>query len=942
MKKLLFICICIILLSSGLVVSADEEKQGLKGLIKAETIDEWCRESVVAQNDSFITVDTVKETIDGDLEGGAESAVEEMLSENASPKRIAKHLKQTGLYNASVNQSKVTAVSIYGPCRLAVDVENLKETYGATKVVYFDGSFYLSYENEEATKCAYEALSKEYAGKVRIDTPMRLQGDSPFCSWGIEHMGLDKEYEKAENGAQVTVAVIDSGLNASHPFFSNTTIVDGYDFYDGDEDVTDADGHGTAVAGTIAEATPGNVSIMPVKVFGADDTTTSLTVEAGVKYAHEHGADVINMSLGGTTTAYGVEQDEAFYSQFDEPIITGSGNEGDNMDEIPFSPACLKSTISVGAISNDSTWWGLSNYGSTLDFVAPGIFIKEPHVNSETGAFNYCYGTGTSFAAPHVSAAAALLLAQNPSLNKTQLKNALAKRCTDLGDPGKDIYYGYGMPDFHNELTVTNINDLEVELSDAEYTGSTVIPTVTMLHNAYTLQKGEDFTVTATASNVELGTGSIKIVGMGDYTGERDLSFSVERRNIADATIGDIPRAYCTGSAITPEPVINFNGMTLKKDKDYTLSFENNIEPGTAKVIATGIGNFRGTIESDFTIIKRSLKDASISCSREYTYTGDAILPSLKVSIENKVLVRDVDYTLTGENNINAGTATIYITGAGIYTGSRSFNFVIKKATIRRVEVTGEYTYTGEEIVPEDIRVYSTNGLVPETDYDLSFSNNINVGYASVVATGKGNHQSNASASYFIAPKEGAPVLSLEQSEYTYDGNRKSPEMSVMLNGQTLACDAYIVSWPVGDDWTCVGNHTVRIDLIPEKTNYTGSAVAHFLIKGKPYNSITIKNKPLLSSKLKVTAKTAKVRKKKKTSLKVSKVLKIQGVNGAALIFKKLKGNKKISINSSSGKVLIKKGLKKGTYKIRVQVRAQETNTYKGATRTVTFKIKAK
>jgi serine protease len=331
-----------------------------------------------------------------------------------------------------------------------------------------------------------------------------------YLQWDLPQIGMPGAWDVAD-GSGVTVAVVDSGVAyqnysvyAKAPDLAGTCFVAGYDFVNGDTHPNDDNGHGTHVAGTIAETTNNGVAmagvapgacIMPVKVLGADGLGTYANVADGISWATDHGAQVINLSLtgGGSST---VEDAVNYALANDVVVVAATGNGGDDQqgDPSPGCPACYAGVLAVGATdyNMERTYYsnyGCSSYGGCLDIMAPGgdVYADDngdgyadgilqetlgiwcdpsvPPGNYTT--FRYCFGAGTSMAAPHVAGAAALVLAANPSLTADEVKNVLTSTATDLGTPGYDLEYGYGLVDAHAAVLAANDFDLD-GVSDGE------------------------------------------------------------------------------------------------------------------------------------------------------------------------------------------------------------------------------------------------------------------------------------------------------------------------------------------------------------------------------------------------------------------------------------------------------------------------------------------
>lgn len=210
--------------------------------------------------------------------------------------------------------------------------------------------------------------------------------------------------------------------------------IDNDGYYGADDNVT----HGTHVAGIIAmegdnaEGGAGiawDVQLMSVKVYGDDAQTTYLTIANGINYAVSNGADIINMSFGGTGNSALLSNAISNAVANDVTLVAAAGNESINLNTLPYYPICYSGVIGVAASNSSRTAAGYSNYGSNcVDVTAPGSSIYSTlYTDDPTYGFTSDYGTltGTSMAAPIVSGIAALILSENSSLSATTVKNIL-------------------------------------------------------------------------------------------------------------------------------------------------------------------------------------------------------------------------------------------------------------------------------------------------------------------------------------------------------------------------------------------------------------------------------------------------------------------------------------------------------------------------------------
>ena len=216
------------------------------------------------------------------------------------------------------------------------------------------------------------------------------------------------------------------------------------------------------VAGIIAESTSNNVKIVPIKVLGSDGKGDySVAIQALTAIIDK--VDVVNVSLGideselpSSTKAMGEKMLKPVYDS-GKVIVCASGNDG---KESVYYPASSQYTIAVSAIDNQKNISSFSNYGSTVDFAAPGQGLILPYYtgdnlyNSSFGSSSaeYQKNSGTSFASPFVVADFAMLKSENKNYTVEEMKNILINNCEDLGETGKDKYYGYGNVNFDTNM----------------------------------------------------------------------------------------------------------------------------------------------------------------------------------------------------------------------------------------------------------------------------------------------------------------------------------------------------------------------------------------------------------------------------------------------------------------------------------------------------------
>jgi hypothetical protein len=260
--------------------------------------------------------------------------------------------------------------------------------------------------------------------------------------WHMPSVSAPQAWDVTTGSNQVTIAVIDTGVDYNHADLAGR-VVAGYNFVSRNTDPMDDHGHGTHVAG-IAAATGNNSTgvagvdwsarILPLKVLNAQGSGYDSDVASAIRYAADHGAKVINMSLGGPDSSYTIQEAVNYAYNKGVTIVAAAGNESSSVSY----PAACEHVIAVGALDSNNGLAYFSNRGSALDITAPGVSILS------TVPGGYQKMSGTSMASPVVAGCATLVLAQNPSYGPSQVEGALKGGATDLGSPGFDTSFGYG------------------------------------------------------------------------------------------------------------------------------------------------------------------------------------------------------------------------------------------------------------------------------------------------------------------------------------------------------------------------------------------------------------------------------------------------------------------------------------------------------------------
>jgi serine protease len=310
-----------------------------------------------------------------------------------------------------------------------------------------------------------------------------FQPNDPFFpnQWHLDNntsggINIKAAWDIQKGDPVVIVAVIDTGIAyelygsfRKAPDFANTTFVPGYNFVNNTTHANDDNSHGTHVAGTIAQSTNNglgvagvafNAALMPVKVLDKNGSGTATNVANGIYFAADHGAKVINLSLGSSQASLTIKNALAYAYSKGVTIVCAAGNEFNSGNPPSYPAAFDEYCIAVGATRFDETRSYYSSTGSYLDIAAPGgdtsvnqsgdgyadgILQQTFNPNTKNPAdFGYWFFQGTSMATPHVAGVAALLISKG-TMGPDNVRAALQSTAKDKGPPGWDPEYGAGI-----------------------------------------------------------------------------------------------------------------------------------------------------------------------------------------------------------------------------------------------------------------------------------------------------------------------------------------------------------------------------------------------------------------------------------------------------------------------------------------------------------------
>ena len=270
--------------------------------------------------------------------------------------------------------------------------------------------------------------------------------------WGLSTVSAPAAWDTTV-GTGTTIAIVDTGIDISHPDLSDR-IVAGYNTLTDSSDAMDDNGHGTHMAG-IAAATgfndlgiigvAPNAWLMPIKSLDSTGAGTYADIAQGIVYATDHGAQVINLSLGGAVDSSTLSTAVTYALDHGVVLVAAAGNDGFSVRAYP---AAYPGVIAVAATDIGDSAATFSNYGSWISLAAPGVGILTTDISG-----GYSDSTGTSPASPFVAGAAALVLSLNPQLQPQEVAAILDLASDDLGAPGVDPHFGWGRLNVERAVT---------------------------------------------------------------------------------------------------------------------------------------------------------------------------------------------------------------------------------------------------------------------------------------------------------------------------------------------------------------------------------------------------------------------------------------------------------------------------------------------------------
>lgn len=432
----------------------------------------------------------------------------------------------------------------------------------------------------------------------------------------------------------------------------------------------------------------------------------------------------------------------------------------------------------------------------------------------------------------------------------------------DDPDDNEDVVPPEDIPKDENGKPTEIPKDLWVtDVPEYTYTGKAIKPEVRVYDYKKRLEEKKDYTISYknnvnAADKKSVKAPVITITGRGNYEGKINKTFTIAPKDIRDADVkaDDIAVAF-NNRMQKPVPSITWSGKKLSANRDYRFVAESHQEAGSYPITLNGTGNYTGERKINF-IISDGVPVPKLTVSRiaAYTYTGKAIEPEPTVKNGREVLEEGKDYTITYEDNVSVGTASVIIQGAknSKYAGVKRVTFQIKEvAVMSRAKVEMQFgsgaVYTGSAVEPSScvLTVKLNTGdvtLVKDKDYTVKYQNNVKAGNATAVFEGIGAYKGTLKKTYKINAydllADPNKKLEIEQQEtYPYMKGGSTPKPVVRFNGKRLTEGTdYTLSYKNNKAAGSAATITVK-----GKGNFKGSASVYFKVGTQSLSELEVK-----------------------------------------------------------------------------------------------------
>lgn len=304
---------------------------------------------------------------------------------------------------------------------------------------------------------------------------------------------------------------------------------------------------------------------------------------------------------------------------------------------------------------------------------------------------------------------------------------------------------------------------ITVQTDTLTYNGKAQKTSVKVTDNGKELEYQKDYTLQYSNNKNASDKACVTLCGKGDYTGKKKVLFTIEPKDIRtlQAQIQDC--VFAQGKEVKGKVTVKDGTKTLSLKKDFTVTYSNNTQIGTAEALLEGTGNYTGTVSLKFRIVEDLVNSTKISKIQPLTYNGEMQKPVLEVTYKGETLEENKDYIveLSEQDSVYAGTAKLTVKGIGKFGGSKTVSYKIEKLSLDAensdfvLKAAEKQVYTGQAIKPGAELYYKNVRLEEGRDYTLKYKKNVNADEekkAEIIISGKGNFKGSLHTEFVIEP----------------------------------------------------------------------------------------------------------------------------------------------------------------------------------------------
>ena len=751
----------------------------------------------------------------------------------SAPPTVTVKAKTLGTINLSDSETKKFTIE-------RKSIANVKITLDPASFTYKNGV------TQKPTTVTVEDLEREVTLDLGTDYTLTNNGGEAAGTYDVtvtgikNYTGTAKKYytisEQAGTTA-ITVADIDDQEYTGGAIKPTPTVTYQYDTDPSHTVTLTNDTHYTL-------SYENNVNVGPATVI--------VTLKGGYTGSTTKTFNIVKKSLSGATVTPSPAS-FTYNGNVQKPTFSVVKDSRTLAEGVDYEVTYSGDAISAG--TQNVTINGIGNYKDTkaATYTINKLSLETAVITLPATRFEYSRGAQTP--TPQVKVGSLVISSDDYDVSYDDDNNT--STTADVTNIGQKTVYVTGKNNCDGSKTTTyeivakqiDANMVTLNHSVMTYTGSPLDPGVVVKDGEATLVVGtntepHEYKVELT-NNTKVGTATVTVEGQGNYTGKVQKTFTIQENVHGAFTIAAIDPVTYDGTAHQPTPNVKYSGTDLTLNTDYTLSYINNVNAGTAIVTVTGKGGYQGsTGTKEFTINPKTLTSAMVTLSNftvtdqtpnGFTYNGNNQKPNVTITDAAAPIIAD-DYDITNAGGVDASIYSVSITGKRNYTGTVNLTYKIYPMSITTAEVALSYNnivYNGVAQKPTVRSVYANGHLLTSTtDYTLSWpdADYTNHGTKNVTVTGTGNYKDSRTVQYTIDKKPlVSDMIKITNQNLTYTGSNQTPEVTIEdKNGTTNIIKAadYTLLNPAH---SAVGNYEVTLTAT-DAGNYSGEVTKQYSI----------------------------------------------------------------------------------------------------------------